>query len=122
MRTFTREAGAWANTAEGHWKPFVEQAFLYPESKQGQDLFATAVAIDGEVAVVGAPNRDSFVSYVNGGAAFAYDLDFLRLKFSEEPYLVRCHRPCRHPIRVPLGPFPRDCSLQLGTTSTVLLS
>jgi len=85
---FTREVGGWASTKSGHWKPFVEQAFLYPETKQPQDLFGAAVALDGEVAMVGAPNRDSFVSYANGGAAFVYDLDFCRVAFDEDPYFV----------------------------------
>lgn len=89
VRSFIRPEGAWADTLDGHWKPFVEQAMLFPEVKQRQDLFGFDVALDGEVAAVGAPNRDSFVSFANGGSAFAYDLDFLRLEIDEEdPYEV----------------------------------
>ena len=88
VRVFTRADGGWQQTRPGHWKPFVEQAFLYPRAAQPQDLFGSSVALDGEVCGVGAPNRDSFVSYSNGGSAFGYDLDFLRLKFDEEPYEV----------------------------------
>jgi len=89
VRAFTRPTGSWLTTADGHWKPFVEQAMLFPEVKQRQDLFGHSCALDGEAAAVGAPNRDSYVSFANGGSAFAYDLDFLRLSIDEEdPYEV----------------------------------
>ena len=101
---------------------FVEQSYLYPAVKQQQDLFGSAVAVDGEVslltcacqygggwrfesrknsaqgtivfgshvrigcalgqiAVVGAKNRDTHVSSKNSGSAMCYKLDFLRFFF-----------------------------------------
>ena len=49
-------------------------AVLFPYYSNGADLFGYSVALDGKVAVVGAPNRDSYVSGANSGCAFTFDL------------------------------------------------
>jgi hypothetical protein len=73
------------DTVGGRW---TEQAAFVPKSKQYSEVFGWAAAVDYETAVVGAPNRDTFVSNVNGGGAFTFDLGFLNLAFSQQAYNV----------------------------------
>ena len=73
VHAFTRPSMSWRNTGPDDWEEFVEQSYLYPAVKQRQDLFGCAVALHGDVAIVGAKNRDSYVSFKNGGAVFAYN-------------------------------------------------
>ena len=40
------------------------------------------------LAVIGAENRDAFVSRLNSGAAFAYDLRFLNIRFAKYEFDV----------------------------------
>lgn len=69
-----------------HW---FEQAVLFPEAEQQADMFGMrGLALSGRLAVVGAHNRDAFISKLNSGAAFAYDLRFLNLKFEKLEYSV----------------------------------
>jgi len=77
---FTREF------AGGTW---IEQAALVPKSKQYTEVFGVAAAAHYETAVVGCPNRDTFVSDLNGGAAFTFDLGFLNVKFSSKKYRIQ---------------------------------
>jgi hypothetical protein len=49
--------------------PIARQAFLKASNAEFQDRFGTAVAVDGDVAVVGAPNEDSGATTVNGNQA-----------------------------------------------------
>jgi hypothetical protein len=46
---------------------WTEQAFLFSSAPQKQDLLATDVAIDGNIAVAGVPNRE--LLNINSGAA-----------------------------------------------------
>jgi hypothetical protein len=52
------------------------------------DLFGYSVAMYDNVALLGAPNRDTYYSGVNGGAAFMFDLGFLNVRFSSREYEV----------------------------------
>ncbi len=63
---------------------WTEQSFLVSYELQKQDMLGTAVAIDGHVAVSGAPNREHL--NVNSGAAFIYDTRFLNLNFPDGPF------------------------------------
>jgi hypothetical protein len=69
---FTRTGTVWT-----------EQAALRPNAFQPSPLFGHDVALDGQFGVVGAPNRDTFVSGSNSGAAILFNLNFLNLKFTE---------------------------------------
>ena len=74
-----------AGTVYGpHW---YEQAVLFPEAAQSADMFGMrGLALSGAIAVVGAHNRDAFTSRLNSGAAFAFDLNFLNLRFDQLEY------------------------------------
>jgi hypothetical protein len=65
---------------------WTEQAFLFSNAPQKQDLLATDVAIDGNIAVAGAPNRE--LLSINSGAALIYDVSFLNLNFRDGPYTL----------------------------------
>ena len=67
---------------------FTEQSYLYPASAQKQDLFGAALALHGDLAVVGAYNRDTYVSGVNAGSVMAYNLNFLTCYFDTPTYEV----------------------------------
>ena len=67
-------------------KIWTEQAFLFPAMPQRQDLMGASVAIGGNYAVVGAPNRH--LVNVNSGAALVYDTTFLNLNFVDGPFEV----------------------------------
>ena len=68
---------------DGRW---TEQAFLYPHAPQNQDLFGTSVALDGEFAIVGSPNREQL--NVNAGAALIFGVGFLDLRFADSAVSV----------------------------------
>jgi len=68
---------------DGSW---TEQALLFPAVPQAQDRFGSAVALDGDIALVGAPNRH--LLNVNSGAAIVYDLSFSNFYFDETSYNV----------------------------------
>jgi len=71
---FVRDGASW-----------VQQAYLKPSNTGADDLFGTAVDIDGDLLVVGAPDEDGFATGVNGnqgdglgsessGAAYVFEL------------------------------------------------
>ncbi|HET9033788.1 MAG TPA: FG-GAP repeat protein [Dokdonella sp.] len=55
VHVFVREPGGWT-----------QQAYLKPSNSDVQDNFGAAVAIDGDLLVIGAPNEDSNATGVNG--------------------------------------------------------
>ena len=54
----------------------------------GDSMFGMATALDAETAVVGAFNRDTYVTGTNSGSAFVFNLNFLDLAFSASTYAV----------------------------------
>lgn len=68
---------------EGLW---VEQAYLFPTEPQLQDFFGHSIALDANVAVVGAPSRN--LHEINSGAAIIYDLSFANYYFNSSSYTV----------------------------------
>ena len=64
-----------------------EVSYLFPFNPQSDDLFGSAVAIDGNTAVVGAPNR--ILLNVNSGCASVYHLSFLNFYFPMSSYMVQ---------------------------------
>lgn len=72
-------------TDNGGW---TEQASLNPRTKQSSSCFGTAVALDGAQSVIGAFNRDTFVTGSNAGAGFIYELGFLNTGFSSPTYAI----------------------------------
>jgi hypothetical protein len=62
---------------------WTEQAFLFPSVPQNQDLMGASVAIDGEVAVVGSPNRE--LININSGSALFFNIGFLDFHFAADP-------------------------------------
>jgi hypothetical protein len=69
---------------EGLW---VEQAYLFPTEPQLQDFFGHAVALEDDIAVVGAPNRN--LLDINSGAAIIYDLSFTNYYFNSSYYKIQ---------------------------------
>ncbi|KAL7554992.1 hypothetical protein ACHAWF_018570 [Thalassiosira exigua] len=67
--------------SSGTW---TEQSFLFPWAPQKQDFLAHSVAIDGNVAVAGAPNRELLND--NSGAALIHDIRYLNFRFSDGTY------------------------------------
>jgi len=67
---------------------YIEEAYLSPFSHQPIDRCAGSVAISGNYALVGCPNRDSSVPNHNSGATTAYYLDLLHVAFSSYQYRV----------------------------------
>lgn len=61
---------------------FVEEAFLTPFSQQPVDRCGSSVAVSGNYALVGCPNRDSSVPDHNSGATTVYYLSLLHVAFS----------------------------------------
>lgn len=75
---FTRSsAGVWT-----------EQATLFPREKQFFSWFGSAVGLDGRTAVVGASNLDTYLSGVNSGGGFVFDIRILSLGFASKSYSV----------------------------------
>ncbi|KAL3669536.1 hypothetical protein V7S43_004923 [Phytophthora oleae] len=75
---FTRDSS-------GKW---TEQASFFPRQKQYFSWFGSAVAVDKRTAVIGAPNRDTYISGTNSGGGFAADLGIISLRFSSKTYSV----------------------------------
>ncbi len=65
---------------------WVEQAYLFPNNPQKQDLFGSSVAINDKFAVVGATNREQL--NVNSGGALIFGINFLKYRFSAKKYMV----------------------------------
>ena len=65
---------------------WIEQAFLFPQIPQQQDIFGHAIALQGDRALIGAPNRN--LLNINSGAAIAYDLSYSNVKFTNAKYNV----------------------------------
>ena len=74
---FTRDV--WSGP-ESAW---TEQAVLSPHAPQARDWFGNAMALHESTVLVGAKNRDRFVSGVNSGSVFAFDLAFLNVRFAD---------------------------------------
>jgi hypothetical protein len=68
-----------------HW---TEQVSLTPKKKQESELFGMAAAVHFQTALVGCPNRDTFVSEINAGAGFFFDLGFLNVGFAKQHYSI----------------------------------
>ena len=66
---------------------WTEQSFLFPSNPQKQDKYGTTVAIDGDFAIVGAPNRA--LLNVNSGSAMAHDISFLDFQFESSSYTIK---------------------------------
>ena len=62
---------------------FEEQVFLAPYKYEPLDRCGWAVAVAGDYAIVGCPNRDFWKPNNNAGAAYVYKLDFLNLMFED---------------------------------------
>ena len=76
-------------TVDPATETWTQQATLNPSYGQGADLFGLGgVAITDRYAAVGAPNRDTVVSGVNGGAGFIFDYGLVNLKFAQKAYEV----------------------------------
>ncbi|KAA0158101.1 hypothetical protein FNF28_06401 [Cafeteria roenbergensis] len=75
-----RREPASTGLASGYLSAWWETAALSPFAHQRVDQFGWAVAVDGNTAVVGAPNRDQHNSGVNAGAAVAFDLGLLNVR------------------------------------------
>jgi hypothetical protein len=73
---FTREAIN--SISEKSWRAS-ELAKISPPDVAARDHFGSSIAIDGTVAVMGATGRDSHAE--NGGSAYVYDLEWVRVKF-----------------------------------------
>lgn len=62
---------------------WTEQAFLIPYRHERVDRCGHSVAIEGDFAVMGCPNRDLRIPNHNSGAAFMFNLNFLNLEFAD---------------------------------------
>ena len=62
---------------------FEEQVFLIPYKYEPVDRCGWSVALSGDYAIVGCPNRDFWKPNNNAGAAYVYKLDFLNLMFED---------------------------------------
>ena len=108
---YTRDA---ADGLSGEWS---EQAVLSPYAPQSRDNFGSSMSMYDSTVVVGASNRDTFVSGVNSGAVFSFDLAFLNVRFAELEQeveegqnthtfeLLRCNPDCRVPPTPPRNEF-----------------
>jgi len=65
---------------------WTEQVSLTPKKKQDSELFGMAAAVHFQTALVGCPNRDTFVSEINSGAGFFFDLGFLNVGFAKQHF------------------------------------
>jgi hypothetical protein len=65
--------------------PWVEQCMFHPKLEQDADMFGfSGLALRLPTAIVGAPNRDQFVSYANSGVGYAFDLQFMDFQFEKK--------------------------------------
>jgi hypothetical protein len=62
---------------------FEEQVFLSPYKYEPVDRCGWSVALSGDYAIVGCPNRDWWTPNNNAGAAYVYKMDFLNLMFED---------------------------------------
>lgn len=86
---FIREPAEIGASGEVVRKPFwktTEDSKFAPPDIAARDHFGLSVALDGSTAVVGAIGHDGFAK--NGGAAFMYDMDWIRVKFSKVEYVA----------------------------------
>jgi len=75
--------------------PIAQQAYIKASNSESADLFGWSVAVDGDIAVVGAPGEDSFATGVNGDesdnslarAGAAYVFVRTGTTWSQEAYL-----------------------------------
>lgn len=67
------------------WKTTEDSKFAPPDIS-ARDHFGFSVAMDGTTAVVGAIGHDGFVK--NGGGAFLYDMEWVRVKFSKVEFVA----------------------------------
>ena len=77
------KAHAFTLSTNGKW---IEQAFLFPNAPQRQDMLGTSIGLDHKTAILGAPNRE--VLNVNSGAVMVVDLSFLDMSFLSANYTV----------------------------------
>lgn len=81
-------------TSKGH--EWIEQAFLFPAAPQSEDHFGISIALEGDFAVVGAPNRQ--LLNVNSGAAMVHDLSFSNFYFDNTLYNITEGRTLEIPV------------------------
>ena len=67
------------------WKT-TEDSKVAPPDIAARDHFGFSVALDGTTAVIGATGDDSFAK--NGGGAFLYDMEWIRVKFSKVEFVA----------------------------------
>jgi len=67
---------------------FIEEVFVNPFAYQGTDRCGSSVAIAYGYALIGCPNRDSFIPNKNSGAASIFNLNLLDLQFSTQEYIA----------------------------------
>ena len=85
------------------------------------DLCGTSVAIAGNTAIVGCPNRDESLSpNSNTGAAFAYDLSLLNFQFSSYVIVREGQTAEVSVLRRASSPENTTASFYLQTTDSVL--
>jgi hypothetical protein len=65
---------------------WTELSYLFPYDPQKNDLFGSSVAIDNDVAIVGAPNRH--LLNIDSGSACIYDLSFSNFYFPINKHYV----------------------------------
>jgi hypothetical protein len=86
---FIREAAEIGPSGDVIRKPFwktTEDSKFAPPDITARDHFGISVAMDGFTAVIGATGDDSFAK--NGGGAFLYDMEWIRVKFSKVEFVA----------------------------------
>jgi len=86
---FKREPAEIGPSGEVIRKPFwktTEDSKFAPPDIAARDHFGFSVAMDGSTAVVGAIGHDGFAT--NGGGAFLYDMEWIRVKFTKVEYIA----------------------------------
>lgn len=63
-----------------------EHAKLAPPDVSAGDQFGYSIALGGSVAVMGAIGRDGYAK--EGGDAYAYDMEWIRVKFAEPEFVA----------------------------------
>ena len=82
---FLREPVSGNITQEPSWRTN-EIAKIAPPDVAARDHFGGGVALDGALAVIGATGRDGHAE--NGGGAFIYDMEWVRVKFSATEFVA----------------------------------
>ena len=67
---------------------FVEEVFVIPFTPQPIDLCGHSVALSGNIAMIGCPNRDYAIPNLNSGAAVVFTTDMLQLQFTQPTFTV----------------------------------